>query len=85
MACHPGGVGLSRQVRSDDGLDACVGLPIRIVHGTQDWMFPPEMAQGAERALRQTGADVSYREITDLSHTYPRDENAAILDWFMLA
>ena len=65
--------------------DRVRGLPIRIVHGTQDWMFPPEMAQGAERALRQTGADVSYREITDLSHTYPRDENAAILDWFMLA
>ena len=61
------------------------GLPVRIVHGAQDWMFPPEMAQGAERALQQAGADVSYREIADLSHTYPRDENAAILDWFMLA
>lgn len=58
------------------------GLPVRIVHGTQDWMFPPEMAQGAERALQQAGARVSYREISDLSHTYPRDENAAILDWF---
>ena len=61
------------------------GLPIRIVHGTQDWMFPPEMAQGAERALQQAGADVSYREIADLSHTYPRDENAGLLDWFMTA
>ena len=61
------------------------GLPVRIVHGAQDWMFPPEMAQGAERALQQAGADVSYREIADLSHTYPRDENAALLDWFLLA
>lgn len=59
------------------------GLPIRIVHGTQDWMFPPEIAQGAVRALQQAGADVSYREIADLSHTYPRDENAALLDWFL--
>ena len=59
------------------------GLPIRIVHGTQDWMFPPEIAQGAERALQQAGARVSYREIADLSHTYPRDENAGLLDWFM--
>jgi phospholipase/carboxylesterase len=59
------------------------GLPIRIVHGTQDWMFPPEIAQGAERALQQAGADVNYREIADLSHTYPRDENAGLLDWFM--
>ena len=62
-----------------------LGLPIRIVHGTQDWMFPPEMAQAAERALQQAGADVSYREIADLSHTYPRDENAALLDWFLAA
>ena len=61
------------------------GLPIRIVHGTQDWMFPPEMAQGALRALLEAGAAVTYCEIADLSHTYPRDENAAILDWFMLA
>ena len=60
-------------------------LPIRIVHGTQDWMFPPEMAQGALRALQQAGARVSYREIADLSHTYPRDENAALLDWFLAA
>ena len=59
------------------------GLPIRIVHGTQDWMFPPEIAQNAQRALQQAGADVSYREIADLSHTYPRDENAGLLDWFM--
>ena len=58
-------------------------LPIHIVHGAQDWMFPPEMAQGAQRALERAGADVVYREIADLSHTYPRDENARILDWFL--
>lgn len=58
-------------------------LPVHIIHGTQDWMFPPEMAQGAQRALEQAGADVTYREIADLSHTYPRDENARILDWFL--
>jgi phospholipase/carboxylesterase len=59
------------------------GLPIHIVHGTQDWMFPPEMARTAERTLTQAGAAVVYREIVDLSHTYPRDENARILDWFL--
>lgn len=59
------------------------GLPVTIVHGTQDWMFPPELAQGAERALSQAGADVVYREIADLAHTYPRDENAVILDRFL--
>ena len=46
-------------------------------------MFPPEMARGAQLALAQAGAAVVYREIADLSHTYPRDENAAILDWFL--
>jgi len=59
------------------------GLPIHIVHGARDWMFPPEVAQGAERTLKQAGAEVVYREIADLSHTYPRDQNAAILDWFL--
>jgi phospholipase/carboxylesterase len=59
------------------------GLPIHIVHGAQDWMFPPALAQSAERTLGQAGAAVIYREIADLSHTYPRDENAHILDWFL--
>ncbi len=58
-------------------------LPIHIIHGTQDWMFPPEMAKGAARTLEQAGANVIHREIPDLSHTYPRDENARILDWFL--
>jgi phospholipase/carboxylesterase len=63
--------------------DRVRGLPIHIVHGARDWMFPPEVAQGAERTLAQAGAAVVYREIADLSHTYPRDENGPILDWFL--
>ncbi|MDP2375691.1 phospholipase [Reyranella sp.] len=59
------------------------GLPVHIVHGAQDWMFPPGVAQSARQALEQAGAAVIHREIADLSHTYPRDENAAILDWFL--
>lgn len=59
------------------------GLPVRIVHGTQDWMFPPEMAQMAHRVLESAGAAVVYREIGDLSHTYPRDENSPMLEWFL--
>lgn len=60
-----------------------LGLPIHIVHGALDWMFPPEMARGAEVALKAAGAEVTYREVGDLSHTYPREMNAAILDWFL--
>jgi phospholipase/carboxylesterase len=46
-------------------------------------MFSARTAQVAEKTLAQAGADVSYRELADLSHTYPRDENGAILDWFL--
>ncbi|WP_119423018.1 phospholipase [Desertibaculum subflavum] len=60
-----------------------IGLPIHIVHGALDWMFPAEMARGAEAALKAAGAEVTYREVADLSHTYPREMNAAILDWFL--
>ena len=63
--------------------DRVRGLPIHIVHGVQDWMFPPELARSAERTLAAAGANVVYREIADLSHTYPRDENGHILDWFL--
>ena len=63
--------------------DRVRGLPIHIVHGARDWMFPPWMAREAERVLAEAGAAVIYREIADLSHTYPRDENAAILDWYL--
>jgi phospholipase/carboxylesterase len=63
--------------------DRLLKLPVHIVHGAEDWMFPPEMAQGAQRALQQAGADVVYRRIEDLAHTYPRDENGRLLDWFL--
>ena len=31
--------------------------------------------------LSAAGADVTYREIDDLSHCYPREINPAILNW----
>ena len=36
-------------------------------------------------ALSAAGARVVYRELADLSHTYPREENARILEWFLEA
>jgi phospholipase/carboxylesterase len=63
--------------------DRVRGLPIHIVHGAQDWMFSAQLARTAEQTLAQAGAEVVYREIADLSHTYPRNENGAILDWFL--
>jgi phospholipase/carboxylesterase len=59
------------------------GRPIYLVHGALDWMFPVQSARMARQALESVGATLVYREIEDLSHTYPRDENPAILDWLM--
>jgi len=33
--------------------------------------------------LQEAGARLVYRELADLSHTYPRDENPKILDWLL--
>jgi predicted esterase len=59
------------------------GLPIHITHGALDWMFPVEMARAAHDALSAAGANVSYREVDDLSHVYPAELNGAILDWML--
>lgn len=61
------------------------GLPVHIVHGALDWMFPVDMAREAARDLGRAGAGVTYVEIEDLSHTYPREANARILDWLGVA
>jgi phospholipase/carboxylesterase len=44
-------------------------------------MFPIQTGRAAAQALTMAGASVVFREIADLSHTFPRDENGAILDW----
>jgi phospholipase/carboxylesterase len=67
------------------GLKRARGRPIYLVHGALDWMFPVETARMAREALGAAGARLVYREIEDLSHTYPRDENARILDWLAAA
>jgi phospholipase/carboxylesterase len=61
--------------------DRLRGLPIFEVHGRLDWMFPVQVARQTHSLLSAAGADVTYREIDDLSHTYPREINAEILNW----
>ncbi len=61
--------------------DQLRGLPMYLVHGVLDWMFPVEVARQAQQALSQAGANVTYREIGDLAHTYPREINALMLAW----
>ncbi len=61
--------------------DRMKGLPIYLVHGALDWMFSVDVARTAKAALTAAGAAVTYREIADLSHAYPREANPAMLDW----
>ena len=62
-------------------LEAARGRPIYLIHGRLDWMFPVQAARMGREALEKAGARLVYREIEDLSHTYPRDENPRILNW----
>jgi phospholipase/carboxylesterase len=57
------------------------GLPIHIVHGRLDWMFPVQVTRQTSELLSAAGARVTYREIDDLSHCYPREMNVEILQW----
>jgi phospholipase/carboxylesterase len=61
------------------------GLPIHILHGALDWMFPVETARQTRDLLSKAGAHVTYREVDNLSHTYPREMNAPILRWLGVA
>ena len=64
-----------------DSLARARDLPIYLIHGELDWMFPVETARLARDLLTAAGARLVYRQIEDLSHAYPRDENPKILDW----
>ena len=72
---HPANLG-------NGNLNRAAGMRIYLVHGALDWMFPVGLARMARDELEAAGADLMYREIEDLSHTYPREENARILEWF---
>jgi phospholipase/carboxylesterase len=58
-------------------------LPVYLIHGALDWMFPVSVGRMATGSPKASGAAVVYREVADLSHTYPRDENAGVMDWFL--
>ncbi len=63
-------------------LERARGRRILQVHGSLDWLFPPALAHHARDELARAGADLTYHEIDDLSHAYPREANDTILSWF---
>ena len=72
---HPGNFASGNLARA-------AGRRIYLVHGALDWMFPVALAREAAEILERHGAEVTYRELPEHSHTYPREENARILAWF---
>jgi phospholipase/carboxylesterase len=61
---------------ANGNIERAAGQRIYLVHGALDWMFPIAIARVARDELEKA------REIEDLSHTYPREENNEILAWF---
>jgi phospholipase/carboxylesterase len=63
------------------GIERARDRGVYLIHGALDWMFPIATARLARESLTEAGARLVYREVEDLSHTYPRDENREVLDW----
>lgn len=59
------------------------GLPVHILHGALDWMFPAATAREAARLLGDAGARVTHEEVADLPHAWPAERTGAIAGWFL--
>ena len=59
-------------------------LPVLIVHGGRDFIFPVAAARQASATLREAGfVGVTYRELPDWGHAFPYAINAdVVLPWF---
>lgn len=59
-------------------------LPVLIVHGGRDFIFPVAAARQASATLREAGfAAVTYRELPEWGHAFPYAINAdVVLPWF---
>jgi len=67
---------------ANGNLERARDVPIYLVHGAQDFLFPVGLAHLTRDTLTAAGAHLDYRELPELSHTYPRSENPRILEWF---
>jgi phospholipase/carboxylesterase len=71
---HPANFSLGNMARAR-------GRRVLLCHGALDWLFPVGLARAARDELARVGAEIEYREVGDLSHAYPREENDGILRW----
>lgn len=58
-------------------------IPLYIVHGTADPIFPIGPAQKTVEELRAHTNDVTYRELADAPHSFPYPEIETLMDWFV--
>jgi len=56
-------------------------LPVYLVHGALDWMFPVDTARLASSALQGAGVNLTYVELEDLSHTFPTEQTEQVISW----
>jgi phospholipase/carboxylesterase len=57
-------------------------LPVYVVHGAQDQLFPVAYIRLVVDKLREWRHNVTYHELAGFGHAYPPGENTPILDWF---
>ncbi len=66
-------------LRRGRGLD----LPILLVHGEKDPIFPIDFARQTQQLLSGLGYPITFREIPDWGHAYPYSINeTVVLPWF---
>jgi len=58
-------------------------IPIYILHGSQDPIFPVMGVREMVKALRAHAPEVIYRELEDAPHSFPYPEIDALMDWFL--
>jgi phospholipase/carboxylesterase len=58
-------------------------LPIFVIHGVHDFIFPVTFTRQTNALLKQLGYDVKYEELPDWGHAFPYSINERlVLPWF---
>lgn len=58
-------------------------VPLLIIHGAKDFIFPVQSVRSAQGLLTKLGYNVTYHELPDWGHAYPyRINEQIVLPWF---
>jgi polyhydroxybutyrate depolymerase len=81
VASHSGPLGL----QTLGGVNAARKFPVLIVHGGQDWIFPPWIARENAEKYRREGHEVEYIELPKLGHFWASDADINERIWRFFA